>query len=85
MTLSRACRLRIATSRAISRRLLGADIMLCAIAHQRGWWIRHPLNWLFWRERDHCASAAEWEAAQRERPVALADLGAVDRLRGCGM
>jgi hypothetical protein len=59
--------------------------MLCAIAHQRGWWIRHPLNWLFWWQRDHCAESAAWEAEQRARPIALFELGAVDRLRLGGL
>ena len=60
---------RVAISRAISRRLLGLDVMLCAVADQRRLWIRHPLNYLFrWRDRDHCAASADYEARQEREP-----------------
>jgi hypothetical protein len=62
---------RIAISRAISRRLYGMDIMFCAIADYRRWWIRHPLNWVFWWDRDHCADAHDWEAMQGREPGLL--------------
>lgn len=81
----RLTRARVSFSRAVSRRLYGMDIMLCAIADHRRWWIRRPLNWFFWWDRDHCADAADWEAAQQGRPVALFDLEAVDRLRRGGL
>ena len=57
--------LRVRLSRAISRRLFRAEHMLCALADWHRWPIRRALNLAFlWRERDHCASCADWEARQ---------------------
>lgn len=46
----------------LSRRL-GRGVMLCARADWHRWRVRRLLNLLFaWRERNHCADAADWEA-----------------------
>jgi hypothetical protein len=61
--------IRVRASRAISRRLLGAEVMLCALADWHRWRIRPALNLVFrWRERDHCAICADWEARQEREP-----------------
>lgn len=62
---------RVRASRAISRRILRSEAMLCALADWHRWRIRHALNLAFaWRDRDHCALCADWEAAQEPDPMA---------------
>lgn len=66
---------RVQFSRAISRWLTGdGSVMLCARIDQRKLWLRHPINWAFsWRDRDHCAGCADWEARQGVEPGLLDD------------
>lgn len=63
--------IRVRLSRAISLYLFSAEVMLCALADWHRWRIRRALNLAFrWRQRDHCADCADWEAAQTPDPMA---------------
>lgn len=67
--------IRVRASRALSRAVLGRDVMLCALAEWHRWRIRRLLNALaFWDwGRDHCASCADWEARRERDPVDVLD------------
>jgi hypothetical protein len=60
---------RVRLSRWLSRRIVGAEVMVCALADWHRWRIRPALNLAFaWRDRDHCGLCADWEARQGREP-----------------
>jgi hypothetical protein len=72
--------LRVRMSRSISRRLLGAERMLCSEIVLRGHWSERYIDALFLAlrgERWHCLDCAVWEANREP--------GAVDELRRSGL
>jgi hypothetical protein len=60
---------RVRLSRWLSAKIVGAEVMVCALADWHRWCIRPALNLAFaWRERDHCGLCADWEARQEREP-----------------
>jgi hypothetical protein len=66
-------------SRAISRRFLKREDMLSAVAEWYCWRGRHVLNAALF-DRNHCRSAAEWEARRMHREITFVDLARRDGL-----
>lgn len=67
--------LRVRLSRALSRRVLRSEAMICAEASWHAHWSVPWIDAVFWlirRERGHCAASARWEARQ-ERETTLLD------------
>jgi hypothetical protein len=67
--------LRVRASRAISRRLLRSERMICSEIAIRGHWSQRYVDALFLalrREAGHCSRCADWEA-MREREAETLD------------